>query len=221
MKPKHKRFKFIALPAIIVLPAITLALGGVINPDANGDITVTTVNDGANSALATGGLSATPTVVVQSTAVLTGDAVIQNAIRVTAPNYTIFNDGFLSGNLQGVFADALSSGSLTLDNAAGATIVGQSDGILLSADGGLIFNSGSILGQGGVASDGIQGLSNEISGNVLAFNTITKNGAGLALIGTVADAGTGLNITADTIQIDSGALLQQRPDHTNRSGQYL
>ena len=355
MKPKYNRLRFIGLPALMIVPAMSIALGAVINTDANGDATVTTASNGPNTVLAAGGLDTTPTVIVQPNVVLTGDAVLQTGIRVTAPNYTIFNDGSLSGNFQGISADALAASGLTIDNAAGASITGLNDGILLSGNGGFIFNSGSILGQTGVASDGIQGLnslnvdneglisgnafgifaadglnvfndagafitgnlggitagtdavitnngtisgltgsgittgidgsvfntgtiegttgitaingsyvqssgiirstalggnafaggigndtlfldqgslvqgnivgglgvntltltggrtsptsvSNEISGSVTGFSTITKEGPGLALIGTVADAGTGLVITADTIQINSGAL---------------
>lgn len=159
MKPKYNKLKLIGLPAFIIVPAMSFAFGGVINPDANGDRTVTSANNGANTLLASGGVSPAPVVIVQPDVVLTGDAIIQNAVRITAPNYTIFNDGFLSGNLEGIHADILSSNNITINNAAGATILGQNDGIYLDGNGGLIFNSGSILGQGGVASDGIEGFS--------------------------------------------------------------
>lgn len=260
MKPKYNRFKFIALPALIVLPVITFALGGVINPDANGDIIVTTVNDGANTALASGGLSLTPSVIVQSNASLTGDPVIQTAIRVTAPNYTITNDGSLSGNLDGIFVGAVSSTDITNNG----TIIGSTGaGIYLSdisvitntnliegttgifsLNGSSIENSGTIRSTaingnaffGGTGNDtllltqgsiingnvlggagvnnltlsggltSIDGAGNEIHGSVLGFNTITKEGTGLAMIGTVDDVGSGLSTTADTIQINSGAL---------------
>lgn len=355
MKPKYSRLRFIGLPALMIVPAMSIALGAVINTDATGNRTITTADNGANSVLATGGTDTTPTVTVQPNVVLTGDPVAQNGIRFTAPNYTLFNDGSLSGNLQGILVDPLAAAGLIIDNAAGASITGQNDGILLSGNGGTIFNNGLIRGQAGVASDGIQGLnllyvdnagtitgnafgisainnltvfndpgalitgnlggitaatdatitnngtisgftgsgittgtngtvfntgtiegttgitatngssiqssgiirstaiggnaftggvgndalfldlgssvdgnivgglgvnsltltdgrtsttslSNEISGSVTGFTTITKAGSGLALIGNVADAGTGLSITANTIQINSGAL---------------
>jgi uncharacterized protein YhjY with autotransporter beta-barrel domain len=264
MKPKYNKLRFIGLPVLMIVPAMSIALGAVINTDATGNRTVTTTDNGANSILAAGGTDTTPTVIVQPNVVLTGDAVAQNAIQFTAPNYTLFNNGSLSGNLQGILVDTLATPGLTINNAADASISGQTDGILLSGNGGTIFNSGIIEGTsaitalndssiqnsgiirstaiggnaitGGIDNDAlffdlgsqVQGnvvgglgvnsltltdgrtsptsLSNEIRGNVTDFNTITKAGTGLALIGTVADAGTGLAITADTIQINSGAL---------------
>ena len=264
MKPKYSRLRFIGLPALMIIPAMSFALGAVLPTDATGNRTVTTADNGANSILATGGTDTTPTVTVQQNVVLTGDAVSQNAIRFTAPNYTLFNNGSLSGNLQGILADALATPGLIINNAAGATISGQTDGILLTGSGGSVFNSGIIEGTtginaidgsfiqssgiirstapggnaftGGIGNDtlfldqgslvdgnivgglGLNSLtltggrtsptigSNDISGNVTGFTSITKEGPGLALIGTVADQGTGLDITATTIQINSGAL---------------
>lgn len=264
MKPKYNRLRFIGLPVLMIVPAMSIALGAVINTDATGNRTVTTADNGANTVLAAGGTDTTPTVTVQQNVVLTGDAVVQNAIRFTAPNYTLFNNGSLSGNLQGILVDALATPGITINNAAGATISGQTDGILLTGNGGSVFNSGIIEGTtgitaingsfirssgiirstaiggnaftGGIGDDtlfldqgslvqgnivgglGVNSLtltdgrttpttgSNDIRGSVTGFNTITKDGLGLAMIGTVADAGTGLDITANTIQINSGAL---------------
>lgn len=230
MKPKYNRLRSIGLPAFIIVPAMTFAFGGVINPDADGDITVTSANDGANTALASGGADPAPVVVVQQDAVLTGDAVIQTAISVTAPNYTIFNDGFLSGDLEGISVDMLSASGLTIDNSFGATITGLNDAIYLDGDGGVIFNSGSILGQSGGASDGIEGFSflfvdNEglISGNstgILAEDDLdVLNAAGASIAGNldegiyalndafIDNAGTISSATTDAIVVFDDALI--------------
>lgn len=285
MKTKFNRLRFIGLPALMIVPAMSTALGAVINTDATGNRTVTTADNGANTILAAGGTDTTPTVSVQPNVVLTGDAVVQNAIRVTAPNYTISNDGSLSGNLQGIFADPLTASGLSINNNAGATISGLSDGIAAGTNalitnngeirgingtgistgiGGTLTNTGTIEGTtgitatngssirssgtirstavggnaftGGIGNDtlfldqgslvqgniigglGVNSLtltdgrttptigSNDIRGSVAGFSTITKEGTGLALIGTIADAGTVLDVTADAIQINSGAL---------------
>ncbi len=229
MKPKYSKLRLFALPAIIIVPAISFAFGGVINPDANGDVVVTTANDGANTVAASGGASADPQVIVQPDAVITGNPGSTDTIRVTAPNYYIFNqgiirgegtptsgaigdfasllfvenEGIIAGNSTGIFA----GNGLQVLNAAGASITGNGDdginaladafidnsgtissgffsGVVVTDD-GLIFNSGVISGfQDGVFSGDRLDLVNEAGG---AINSLGGTGVNAGATATIVN----------------------------------
>lgn len=72
---------------------------------------------------------------------------------------------------------------------------------------------GNVLGGGGINTITLDGgltsptsAGNTISGSVSGFSTITKQGTGVALIGSVSDVGSGLTVSADTIAITGGGL---------------
>ncbi|MEX1048799.1 MAG: autotransporter outer membrane beta-barrel domain-containing protein [Akkermansiaceae bacterium] len=161
MKPKYSRFRKLALPALIVLPSIApLTYAAIIVPGITGDFTVLSGPAAADTVDAIGGTSATPSITIQEGATLTGDAVLQYAVIVSAPGYTIDNSGTLSVAAEAaIFVDAAASADITIINNEGALIEGGNDGVYLDGDGGTIFNSGIIRGNNGVNSDGIEGFS--------------------------------------------------------------
>ncbi len=133
MKPKYSRYFTRALPSLIVLPAmIQFASAAVITPDAEGNVTIAPNTIAADTIQASGGTAAAPLVNVGAGAILTGNSAAQNAVIVTAPNYTIFNSGQLSSaGAAGIFTN---SDNLTVFNAfspttGSSTITGGTDGI--------------------------------------------------------------------------------------------
>lgn len=261
MKPKYNQFRALALPTLIVLSAISSpSMAAVISPGLDGNRIVTSASNGANSVVANGGTDITPEITIQNGVVLTGDAVIQNGVRTNVANYTILNDGSLSGALGGVVTStstSLTNNGTIIGNAAtgvtmGANATLTNTGFVVGAqgvsalNGSLFTNTGTVqatalagnaflggvgvdtlvlnqnsaifgnVNGGGGLTDSITfngglstpgGLSNFISGDVIGFNTITKGAnGGVAFIGEVADVNTGLNVTANNIQINGGGL---------------
>lgn len=340
MKPKYSRYLKGALPSLIVIPAMVqfASAAVIVSPDLTGNVTIPPNTVAADTVAASGGTDTTPEVIIGTGAVLTGNTPAQNAIIVTAPNYTVFNSGQLSStNAAGIFTNSdnlivfntfspttgpstitggtdgitagngfqlvneafgrvsgmgaaglgvFSGNTTTIFNDANATIEGINGGINAAND-AEITNAGTILGNGGVGinlgnngfvdntgviigdtgivaatgpftlinsgeirstgalndavvgSTGIDtitlnqgslvvgnifgdtgldtltfdggittpgGISNAVRGDVEGFNTITKIGGGVAFIGTPDDVGTGLNVFANTIDINSGGL---------------
>jgi len=284
MKPKYNRSRTHVLPSLVVLTAFTsLSLAAVISPGPDGNRTVTPAENGASTVVANGGTDLTPEIFIQTGVVLTGDPAFQNAIRINAADYTVFNNGSLTGASTGIVA----ANNLTLFNNQNALVGGGSGGIFTGSL-ATITNNGTILGNGGIGVDlgsnsellntglivgthGVtalngsiitnsgtiratnvagdaflgsaaidtlvlnqgssvegnvrggggladtftfngglmvpSGSSNIIRGNVVGFNTIIKNdNPGVAFIGAVADANTGLNTTSNTIQVNGGGL---------------
>lgn len=337
MKPKYSRFRSIALPAVIVFTGLyALSSADTRFVDADGNLIITSDTNAADTILADGGTDTfpdeTPTVALESGAVITGDPTFGTGIDVQADGYTIVNNGTLSGDREGIFT---TSSDLTVFNTAFATIEGGVDGISAGdnftlvnetlalvngidgfgvsvgdtatifndptatisggiggidafddaqitnggnifgnegagigiSDNGLVDNTGLIIGSVGIdASFGTIGSEiinsgeirsnldggdaillgsgddtitlnegslitgsvignggtdtltfnggltspgspqNSIRGDVFDFSTITKEGGGVALIGTVADVGSNFAVIADTININGGGL---------------
>lgn len=192
MKPKYSVFRKLALPALIILPAFApIAYSATIDPDPSGDVTIVSGTDAASTILASGGSSATPIVTIEPNARLTGDAVLQNAVRISAPGYTVNNSGILQG---------------------------ANDSILFQVNGGTINNFGTISGITGLNSDGIEGLngmtivnSGSISGNATGVNAGSElqltSSAGASITGSSGygvDAGDNAVITNQAGSVISG-----------------
>lgn len=132
-------------------------------------------------------------------------------------NATLTNSGLISG-AQGV--SAINGSLITNSGVIQATALGGNaflgglgtDTLVLNQDSALLGNvvgggglSDTITLNGGLSTPG--GSSNYISGDVLGFQSITKGAnGGVALIGTVGDVNSGLNVTANNIRIDGGGL---------------
>lgn len=187
MKPKYSAFRKLALPAVIVLPAIApIAYSAIVSPDTFGNVIVESGTNAADTILASGGTDLTPTVLIEAGATLTGDVGLQNAIRVTAPNYTINNSGDISGNLDGIFVNAASSGTITIQNNSGAFIEGGTSAIFLEGNGGSVFNLGTITGEFG-------GIRTGMNAQITNAGTILGNqGDGITLgpDGEIFNSGT-------------------------------
>lgn len=134
-------------------------------------------------------------------------------------NGYVINTGLITGNVginvdptATIGSEIINSGEIRTTQANGdAIILGLGDDILTLNEGSLI--TGSISGGGGIDSltfnGGLSmpgGIQNSIRGNVDGFSTITKQGGGVALIGTPSDVGAGYEVYADTINIDGGGL---------------
>ncbi len=206
MKPNYSKYLKRTFPSLIVLPAmIQFTSAGVINPDANGDVTIAPNTVAANTVAASGGLDPSPMVTIGTGAILTGDAVVQNAVLVTAPDYTIFNGGQLSGAQEGIFTnfDDLSIFNTFTPPAGGSSIIGGTDGIV-AGDGFTLVNESF----GTVSGTGIDGLG-VFSGNLTTvFNdpnaTITGTRGGI-LAGDDAEINNAGNIFGNGgIGIDLG-----------------
>lgn len=174
MKPKFRRLIKVALPALIVLPALmSVAPAAVIVPDSLGNVLVTGNFTGAATITATGGSTSPFTVTIESGASLTGDAGLNNGVTVTSNSYTINNSGSLNVAQRGIQS---SNGDLIINNLSGGLIQGGNDGIHFNVDGGTITNDGTISGITGIYSDGIKGQSNvKITNN----NSISGNQQGV------------------------------------------
>ncbi len=143
---------------------------------------------------------------VENTGLIIGDTgIIATSSGLTPLGLELINSGEIRSTAAGPFNDAVIGSvvddSITLN--AGSLIVGN-----LFGDTGtdtLTFN-------GGLGTPG--GVSNAVRGDVDSFSTITKNGGGVAFIGTPDDVGTGLNVFADTINITPG-------DPVVRGGLYI
>ena len=172
MKPKYHRFMRRAFPSLIVVPAIVqLAAAATFDPDTAGNILVpsnfSSVNGQAFTIIADGGTGTSFSAVIENGVIFTGDAGLQDGMRVSVAGYTITNSGSLSGNDDGLFSSVditltnnnlieginsegvrASGGATSITNNAGATIRGGDDGIFLDTDGGTVNNSGQIIGLG-------------------------------------------------------------------------
>jgi outer membrane autotransporter protein len=190
MKPKHSKYLKWALPTLIVIPAMThFTSAAVITPDPTGNVTIAPNTVAANTVAASGGTSATPRVTVGTGVVLTGDPVLQNAVFVTAPGYTVFNAGKLSGSMEGILT---SSTGLTVFNASApaaglSTITGGTDGIV-AGNGFTLVNENF----GTVSGTGINGVG-VFSGN----GTSIFNDPNATITGTLGgiDSGDNADIT--------------------------
>ncbi len=193
-------------------------MAAIISPGLDGNLTVIVADNGPNTVVANGGTDTTPEIIIQNGVSLTGDSIIQNAVVINAPNYTLNNNGSLSGALSGVVANdsttLVNYGTIQTTALAGNAYRGSVgvDSLVLNQNSALLGNvigggglADSITFNGGLSTPG--GSSNVIRGNVLGFDTITKGAnGGVAFIGTVADENSGLNVTANNIQINGGGL---------------
>jgi len=159
MNPSHLWYRHAALPALALLPLITqFSEAAVIATDPEGNITVSSGNVPASTILASGGTSPSPLVLIQAGAILTGDAGLRVGARVSAPNYSLDNSGFLSGADEGIFVEVAASPTINITNRAAGVIEGGTDGIYFDGNGGTVTNFGIIRGLSG--SDGIEGFDN-------------------------------------------------------------
>lgn len=172
----------------------------VINPDATtGNLTATSVNNGANTIAAKGGTNPAPyTVTVDLGTVLTGDPSLQVGINITKAGYTITNNGSLSGDLFGI----KSTNSAILYNTG--IISGTTAGISTTAD-LFLDNSGTISGTDGIRFSGVNthdtlhhtagSITNTIgtAGNAVLFGSgdDTFLISGTAAITGIVNMGTG------------------------------
>lgn len=230
MKPTLNRFRKLALPSLIIVPAMTVfSIAATIIPDASGNVNVVGTTSAASTILASGGTSPTPTVNVAAGASLTGDAVLQNGVVISAPNYTVTNSGSLSGAFEGISVEAAGVPGVSIINQSGGIIQGGDDGIYFDADGGSVTNFGIIRGVTGVDSDGIEafddltvlngGSISGVAGIFAGENLSVTNNAGGSIGGTneagidaedgafIDNFGTITSTGANGIIVDDGALI--------------
>ncbi len=151
---------------------LQLTSAAIIAPDAAGDVSIAPNTVAANTVAASGGTSSAPRVTIGTGAILTGDAIVQNGVLVTAPDYTILNSGKISGAKEGVFTN---SSDLTVFNvfsptAGGSSIMGETDGIL--AGNGLTIVNESF---GTVSGNGVTGLGIFSANGLSVFNDPSAN----------------------------------------------
>lgn len=151
MRPKFRRFFKAAFPALIVMPVMSrVAHAGTITPGASGKITVS-AGTYADTILASGGTSVTPTVDILLGATVHGDAVLLDAVKVSVAGYKINNDGVLdSGSGTGV------NSGLAVTVVNSGTIGAFLNGITVD-NGSIVTNSGRV-GRTSTITGGINGV---------------------------------------------------------------
>lgn len=209
MKQKYNRFSRPILPSLVAITAFaSLSIAAVISPGPDGNLTVTAANNGANTVVANGGTDLTPEIVVQNGVSLTGDAAFQNAIRINAANYSVFNNGMLGGSSNSIVA----ANGFTLYNAPGARVDGSSGGVFTGST-AFITNDGVILGNGGIGVD--LGSNSELfnTGLIVGTSGVTAlNGSLITNSGTIratAAAGSAFlgGAGIDNLVLNQGSLL--------------
>ena len=136
---------------------------------------------------------------------LTDNAFVDNSGLITGATGIDLSFGAVGGEI-------INSGEIRSTNAGGDAISGSAGIDSVALDQGSLI-TGNILGGAGadtlLFNAGIMtpgGPSNAVRGDVTGFDTITKEGGGVAFIGTPDDVGTGLNVAAREININSGGL---------------
>lgn len=116
---------------------------------------------------------------------------------ITPIGLTLTNSGEIRSTATGALKIAINGTAVddTITLNQGSLIVGN----ILGGTG-----TNTLTFNGGLLTPG--GISNAVSGSVTGFNTITKDGTGVAFIGTPADVPTGLSVTANQININGGGL---------------
>ena len=192
MKPRFRRFFKAACPALIVVPAMMrVAHAGTITSDASGKITVS-AGMYADTILASGGTSATPTVDILNGATVHGDAVLLDAVDVSVAGYNINNAGTLDSTF-GMGVDSRFVGNLWLRNYGTITSL---EGLFAVNVGGIasIYNEGSISAFSGTAVNVI-GTRSSV-GNVSSSGISTITGG---IDGVIAGADSWVsNYSADS-----------------------
>ena len=187
MKPKYNRFTRQIPAAIVAVASLQSVHATVLDDDSQGNFSITAPQTTANSILANGGFDPNNTVFVGSSVNLTGDAMSGAVLNInTAGNYTVTNNGSLSGtNAHGIQSSLVISltnngtilggttsgkrgietlgGSTIITNSSGAVISGTNDAIRFTTTGGTVNNSGSITGISGTYSDGISGKLGDLT----------------------------------------------------------
>ncbi len=193
-------------PATAISILVEQATGATYLIDNNAGASIT--GGAAFDGISTTGAANPSNLIVQNNGVISGD---NNGISTTgALDLTNDTNGVVRGAI-GVFA----GNGLILTNAS--NITGDTNSILGSAaDDMLTLNPGSriigdingvsgndnIIFNGGLTQPG--GIGNSITGDVTNFDTIVKNGGGVAFIG-LSDEQPSL-VNADTITINGGPL---------------
>ena len=216
MKPRFKQFLKMALPALIVVPAMThVASAGTINPDTFGNITVP-AGTYADTVQASGGTSSSPVVTIDNGATVNGDAVLLDGVIVSSAGYTIDNNGVIDTNsalgagidASGFAITVNNAGSISayldgitaatgtvVNNLAGGSIAGQDNAITVTGN-ATVDNAGTITGDSNTGGIG-NGL--EISGNLGLTNSgtiTTLDGSYAVNVGGTATIGNTGSITA-------------------------
>ena len=197
MKPKFRNLLRNALPALIIIPAMTqMAQALIITPDGAGNVFVTSLNSGPNSILANGSILLFPPPYVVNVAAgtnLSGDAVQIDTVKVTVAGYTVTNNGTLTST-----RDAINSTVST-------TIINSS---LKLITGGAVAGSNGIEVLGGAATSitnagTISSFDNAISitSNIA---TITNNAGGI--ISATGAAGNGIKGLGNLTVTNSGTI---------------
>lgn len=170
MKPKYRRItKF--LPAIISISMAASAQAALFFVDTAGNGTPAAVNNGTTTIVANGGAGPqdpTPTVTIDGTINMTGDAGQAGVIVVSGPNpYTIniAAGGIIAANFpgdDGIYVVAAVPAGTTINNSG--LVTGVEDGIDFDGDGGTVNNlaGGVITGSqvGIVADDNLTVVNN-------------------------------------------------------------
>jgi hypothetical protein len=194
MKAKFPHFNIAVLPALIVVPAMMQAIHAaspnIIEPDSAGNVTVTsdfTTTNGTDWTVLANGGSTPPFIVdIESGAILTGNPSINNAIEITALEYTINNAGTLDASNTGILANTSYS---IINNQTGGIIRGGFSGISYrqkyddmqisvydeSPTSGSVINYGSISGN----AYGIDGGTNLSIENLEGATITGESGYGI------------------------------------------
>ena len=166
MKPKFRSILHKSLPSLFIIPAMSqMVHATVFTTDAAGNYTATSAQSGANSILASGGTSLTPTVTIDSGASLTGDLTPligqPDTLLVTAAGYTITNNGSLVST-----TNAINTGLNSSTIVNNGTLTGGAFGIL-GTDATITNNStGTINGLTGISVGGVVGSTINNSGTI-------------------------------------------------------
>lgn len=184
----------------------------VFTTDAAGNYTATSAQSGANSILASGGTSLTPTVTIDSGASLTGDLTPligqPDTLLVTAAGYTITNNGSLVST-----TNAISTGlnSATIIN--NGTLTGSTVGILGTNATITNNNTGTINGLTGISVAGNSTINNsgKINATILGVAdplgvAIAHSGSGTLVVNLNAGSAVtgGINgLAGDTLNINA------------------
>lgn len=183
MKPKYNRFTK-PLPLFITLALSTLSYGTIFQDDTAGNAQPTAADNGNTTIRANGGTSATPKIVIDASVLLRGDAGEGSVVDISAPNYTLTNNGeLIATNKMGIVSTnpfILNNEGRIEGNGAGSRgvltpwatvtnsglIFGDDDAIHFTSDGGSVVNSGIISALVGINSDAISAGNNVQIANV-------------------------------------------------------
>lgn len=228
MKPKFRSIVHKSLPSLFIIPAMSqMVHATVFTTDAAGNYTATSAQSGANSILASGGTSLTPTVTIDSGASLTGDLTPligqPDTLLVTAAGYTITNNGSLVSTTNAINTGLNSSTIINNGTLTGTTvgilgtdatitnnIFGTISGLTGISVGGnsTINNSGTINGTIAGVADPVGVAIENVGVGTLVVNLNAGSTVTGGIIGLVGDT---LNINAADVNgsVSSGTINKE------------